>query len=567
MMNCFRNLFIRFIFFIFLSLLFFMNCNTEKAKMIGDFHVFLKNYESKVIPLSKESNLTNFEATTTGKDELYKKMEKLEIKLKKLHSNKEEFAELKKIKESGAVTDPILKRQLDILYNKYLENQQDEKKLEKMVQLQTDLEKRFSTHRVQLNGKKYTDNQIEEILKTSTDSKLLEKTWKASKQVGKTVYEDVLRLVDLRNEAAKELGFANYHDMQLHLNEQDPEQIEQLFDELDELTRDSFISLKAEIDDFLSKRYGIKKSDLMPWHYQNRFFQEAVKIYDVDLDQFYKNKDLIKLTEDYYAGIGLPIEDVINSSDLFEREGKYQHAYCTDIDREGDVRVVCNIQPNHQWMMTMLHEYGHAVYSKFHDRDIPWLLRDAAHIFATEAVANLFQNFAAYPTWLNEIVEVPENEVDKIAEDCFKSIRLETLIFSRWSQVMYRFEKSMYGDPEQDLNKLWWDLVEKYQLLNRPPKRYEPDWASKIHVALYPAYYHNYLMGNLLASQFYYYIIENVLMGDDFRNESFINRKEVGEYLIESVFKPGMKYEWNNMIEKATGEKLTAKYYALHYVR
>ncbi len=544
-----------------------MNCNTEKAKMIGDFQVFLKNYESKVIPLSKESNLTNFEATTTGKDELYKKMEKLEIKLKKLHSNKEEFAELKKIKESGAVTDPILKRQLDILYNKYLENQQDEKKLEKMVQLQTDLEKRFSTHRVQLNGKKYTDNQIEEILKTSTDSKLLEKTWKASKQVGKTVYEDVLRLVDLRNEAAKGLGFANYHDMQLHLNEQDPEQIEQLFDELDELTRDSFISLKAEIDDFLSKRYGIKKSDLMPWHYQNRFFQEAVKIYDVDLDQFYKNKDLVKLTEDYYVGIGLPIEDIINNSDLFEREGKYQHAYCTDIDREGDVRVVCNIQPNHQWMLTMLHEYGHAVYSKFHDRGMPWLLRDAAHIFATEAIATLFQNFAAYPTWLKEIVEVPENEVDKIAEDCFKSLRLETLIFSRWSQVMYRFEKSMYGDPEQDLNKLWWDLVEKYQLLNRPPKRNEPDWASKIHVALYPAYYHNYLMGNLLASQLYYYIIKNVLMGDDFRNESFINRKEVGEYLIENVFKPGMKYEWNNMIEKATGEKLTAKYYALQYVR
>jgi peptidyl-dipeptidase A len=29
---------------------------------------------------------------------------------------------------------------------------------------------------------------------------------------------------------------------------------------------------------------------------------------------------------------------------------------------------------------------------------------------------------------------------------------------------------------------------------------------------------------------------------------------------------PGMRYEWNEMIEKATGEKLTAKYYASQVV-
>ena len=46
--------------------------------------------------------------------------------------------------------------------------------------------------------------------------------------------------------------------------------------------------------------------------------------------------------------------------------------------------------------------------------------------------------------------------------------RNQLLIFSRWCQVMLRFEKGMYENPDQDLNKLWWDLVEKYQLLKRP---------------------------------------------------------------------------------------------------
>ena len=38
--------------------------------------------------------------------------------------------------------------------------------------------------------------------------------------------------------------------------------------------------------------------------------------------------------------------------------------------------------------------------------------------------------------------------------------------------------------------------------LKKPEGRNMPDWATKIHVALYPCYYHNYLLGELLASQF-----------------------------------------------------------------
>ena len=55
-------------------------------------------------------------------------------------------------------------------------------------------------------------------------------------------------------------------------------------------------------------------------------------------------------------------------------------------------------------------------------------------------------------------------------------------MFSRWCQVMLRFEKSMYENPDQDLNELWWDLEEKYQGIKRPEGRNEPDYASKIHI-------------------------------------------------------------------------------------
>ncbi|MBR9977330.1 MAG: M2 family metallopeptidase, partial [Bacteroidetes bacterium] len=140
------------------------------------------------------------------------------------------------------------------------------------------------------------------------------------------------------------------------------------------------------------------------------------------------------------------------------------------------------------------------------------------------------------------------------------------LVFSRWAQVMYRFEKAMYENPEQDLNALWWRLVERYQMLQKPEGRDHPDWASKIHVALYPAYYHNYLMGELLASQLHAHICTRLLDVKDKKREAYIDRPEVGMWLVDNVFKPGRTLHWNELIENATGEKLTAKYYADQFV-
>jgi len=103
-------------------------------------------------------------------------------------------------------------------------------------------------------------------------------------------------------------------------------------------------------------------------------------------------------------------------------------------------------------------------------------------------------------------------------------------------------------------------------LLKRPEGRNEPDWATKIHIALYPCYYHNYLLGELLASQLYYHIVGTIIKSDDYKFQSFAGKPEVGLYLKTMVFAPGNKYYWNDMIEKATGEKLTAKYYAKQFV-
>ena len=544
---------------------FFTGC-VKKEDMTEEFKRFVKDYEAKAVPLFTEANTAYFNATISGKEEDYKKAADLQVQLSKIYASKVDFAKLKRFKDSNTIQDELLNRQLIKIYNAYASSQIDEKKLEEMIRLQNETEKKFSTFRAEVNGKKITDNEVENTLKTSIDSKLLEATWASSKEVGGVINDNLIKLVKLRNEAARELGYKNYHEMSLKLSEQDPQEIENLLNELDDLTRDAFAKLKNDIDEHLAKKYNLPKEKLMPWHYENRFFQEAPKIYNVNLDSYYKDKDVVALTKNYYSGLGLPIDNMVAKSDLFEKEGKYQHAYCTNIDKGKDVRVVCNVKPNYNWMGTMLHEFGHAVYDYNVDSTLPWTLREPAHTFTTEAIAMMFGRMASNGQWLVDVVGITKEEKDKIADESFKSLRLEQLTFSRWVQVVYRFEKAMYENPDQDLSKLWWDLVEKYQMLKRPEGRNKPDYASKIHIALYPAYYHNYLMGELLASQYYAYIVKNVLHSEDLKNQSFVNKPEVGSYLLEKIFKPGTKYYWNEMIEKATGEKLTAKYYAKQFV-
>jgi peptidyl-dipeptidase A len=538
------------------------SCTTKQEKMENRLKTFIAAYETRIIPLYKEMALTSWNANISGSDEDWKKSEKAAFAFASVFTDKESFQALKEIRDAGVVTDPLLARQLELLYQSYLGGQVDTALLAEQIKMETEVGKKYSNFRMTIDGKKLSDNEVENILRNSTDSKKLKEVWEGSKMIGPFVSEDLIKLVKHRNLIATKIGFANYYEMSLKLSGQDPEEVTRIFDELDSLTRENFASLKGDIDAYFSNHYHLPVSELQPWHYQNRYFQEAPQIYKVDFDKYYKNLDPVKLVTKYYESIGLKVEPILEKSDLYEKPGKNQHAFCTDIDHEGDVRTLDNMRSDSYWMNTILHELGHGVYSYYNDRSLPFTLRDAAHAFTTEAIANMFGRFATNPVWMRDMGIIDSAEFLKIRDESFRDQRLKMLVFSRWTQVMYRFEKSMYADPDQDLNKLWWDMVGKYQNLKKPEGRNMPDWATKIHVALYPCYYHNYLLGELLASQFYCYLTTKVT-----KSESFVGDKTVGDYFRENVFKPGSRYYWNEMIERATGEKLTAKYYAKQFVK
>ena len=525
---------------------------------------FIKVHEEKVRPLERAASLAWWAANVTGKDEDFAAKEEAQNRLDAALADTQRFAELKAIR-AGKVGDSTVAREVDVLYLQYLEKQVDPALLRKITARANAIEKAFNVYRARVDGKELADSEVRKVLKESKDPARRKAVWEASKEVGPVVAADLKALVKLRNEAAHALGHQDYHALQLYLNEQSPKQVLTLFDELDDLTRAPFRAAKAEIDARLARNCGTTVDELRPWHYHDPFFQEAPAVSDVSLDAAYAKADILDLCRNFYAGIGLPIDDVIARSDLYEKPGKSPHAFCTDIDREGDVRVLANIVPNEYWMGTMLHELGHSVYSsKTIPRAVPYVLRTEAHILTTEGVAMMFERFSKDADWLRGM-GVPVADPRAFDEAGAKMLRNKLLIFSRWCQVMLRLEMALYRDPDQDLDTLWWDLAETYQGLRRPEGRHAPDYASKIHIVSAPAYYHNYMMGQLFASQVHHAIARDVLGGVDPQTANYVGNKAVGAFMIERVFAPGKTLAWDALTRHATGAGLNPRAFAADF--
>jgi peptidyl-dipeptidase A len=516
---------------------------------------FLEEQTEKIKPLLKKTAYAYWDATTTGKAEKYKEYEDYQKETSKLFNNKKDFEKVKEFIKLD-IKNPLIKRQLEVLYHSYLGNQGDINLINEILEKSTAIEQKFNLFRAKIEGKELTDNQVKDILKKEIDSEKLREAWEASKMQGELVAKDLIELIKLRNTLARSLGFRNYYEFSLEINYQTEKDVAELFKRLDELTKGSFKKIKSEIDNFLSKRYNT--NELKPWHYQDLFFQESPEVYKMDLDKFYKENILLK-AEKFYSNMDFDVSIIIKKSDLYERKGKYQHAYCINLNREGDIRTLMNIKNDEKWMETVLHELGHAVYDKYVDKNLPFLIRENSHILTTEAIAQLFGRNSKKISFIKEFCKISKQEAEEISKELEKSLQIRELIFSRWSQVMVNFERNLYENPEQDLNALWWELVKKYQLIDF--SRNKADWASKIHLVSCPVYYQNYLIGELFASQIVNFASNNILHAKIEKADYFGNKK-IGEYLKEKIFFPGASYKWDDLIKYSTGEKLNPKYWA-----
>jgi peptidyl-dipeptidase A len=531
--------------------------------MSSNIRQYIDRHTEIVAPLHKDYSVKFWELSRSGNDELEKALVTAKERYLKTYNSREEFAQIREWISSNPQLNEVEARQLKLIHDTFVPNQIEPDVLRDIVERETQIENLFNTFRASFEGGEASDNQLRDILRDETDVMRRRATWEATKQVGHEVAPRLLELVAIRNREAHKLGYRDYYSMMFELQELDESWVFSLFDRLEQLSEQAFTEMKAELDETLKRKYGIHERECYPWLYSDPFFQEFPTAGTSDsLDGIFTNSDIQALTRAHYRSIGLDIEDLLGRADLYERQGKSQHAFCLDVDHEGDVRVLCNVRQNERWMSTMLHEFGHAIYDKYNDRSLPFLLRTPAHTLSTEAIAMLNGRMSKSPEWLTKIAGLSKPDADRLSATAFKTLRSEMLIFLRWAITLVRFERKLYRSTGENLNRLWWEYVERFQKITPPPNRDQADWASKNHLATVPVYYQNYVLGELMASQLLRYIHHEVA-----KSESYVGNAEVGSYLVEKIFQPGARYDWNTLLKRATGEDLNPQHFVAQFVR
>jgi len=175
--------------------------------------------------------------------------------------------------------------------------------------------------------------------------------------------------------------------MSLRLDEQEPQEVFRIFDELAARTDDPLPKMKRPSTN-ACRRGGHPRPTRCSLALPGLLLSEPPHLGDVDLDASCPS-ECGEAGGGIYAN-HLNVEPVLARSDLYGGSGKYRCAV-SDLDRAGDVRSCATSATTHSGMKTLLHELGHGVYAFYCDRTLPFMLRDAApHLHHPRAFADMF---------------------------------------------------------------------------------------------------------------------------------------------------------------------------------
>ncbi|MBS0627619.1 MAG: M2 family metallopeptidase, partial [Verrucomicrobia bacterium] len=195
------------------------------------FSQFLDSFVPKVSAKCIQLNKAIWILETTGSQDAADLKAELDTELRLLFNNADTYQDLLKWDQDPSLQDPLLKRQLNVLIRSFKQYCIPKNLLEEIAKQETTLLHTYANFRPTLCGKTLSENDIRTLLKEENDPALRLKAWETSKQIGDVLSPLILSLVKLRNQAAKSVGYTDYFQMQLDLQEIDSSWLFSLLDE------------------------------------------------------------------------------------------------------------------------------------------------------------------------------------------------------------------------------------------------------------------------------------------------------------------------------------------------
>jgi hypothetical protein len=123
--------------------------NSQESQM----QTFIDRHVQTLEPLNTAMGRASYTAEVTGNPEDFDKVRQYRLQINRLFLNQQNYAFLRRMKDSGKVQDLRLARQLDLLLIDFLRSRMDPALLGSSIQLQTRITERYNNYRGSIDGK------------------------------------------------------------------------------------------------------------------------------------------------------------------------------------------------------------------------------------------------------------------------------------------------------------------------------------------------------------------------------------------------------------------------------
>ena len=449
--------------------------------------------------------------------------------------------------------------------------------------------------------------QLEDVLRSSRDYDAQLDAWRGWHTIAQPMRQDYVRFVELVNEGAGEMGYADAGEMWRSGYDMSPVEIAAETDRLWGQVKPLYEQLHCYARTRLEAQYGADRGrvagGMLPAHLMgNMWQQDWGNLWDIlapyqnagSLDitgaleaQYQQNfaaaltrhgaerdatalaqleqdamlataRQMTERAEDFYVSMGmpkLPASYWEKTQFIKPRDRDVVcHASAWDMDMKGDVRTKMCIKPNEEDFTTIYHELGHVYYYLAYNK-LPPVFQAGAHDGFHEAIGDTVV-LAMTPKYLQSINLVGEQQQSQEALiNAQMRMALAKVAFMPFGLMIDRWRWGVFDGSiaPGGYNKAWWDLKAQYQGVAPADARGEEffDPGAKYHVPGNTPYT-RYFLSHVLQFQFYKSLCEAAGHTGPLYECSFYGNKAAGEK-FQAMLAKGASQPWQQSLKELTG--------------
>jgi peptidyl-dipeptidase A len=423
-----------------------------------------------------------------------------------------------------------------------------------------------------------TLDDLGRLMATNRDPKALLAAWEGWHAIAPPLKQPYERFVQLGNQGAKELGFADLGAFWRAGYDMPPDEFAKEVDRLWTQVKPLYDQLHAHVRRRLVATYGadvVPPAGHIPAHLLgNMWAQQWGNIYDLvgppgrapafDLAALLKAKKtdargMVKYGEGFFTSLGFaPLPETFWTRSLLTRPQDRDvvcHASAWNIDSVDDLRIKMCIEINAEDFVTVHHELGHNFYQRAYNTQ-PFLYRTGANDGFHEAIGDAVA-LSITPQYLVKVgllSAAPQTQDDV---EFLLRMALDKVAFLPFGLLVDQWRWKVFSGeiPPAQYNAAWWALREQYQGVAAPGPRPADafDAGAKYHVPANTPYT-RYFLAHILQFQMHRAMCKAAGHTGPLHTCSVYGNTEVGARL-QKMLAMGASKPWPDALEALTGER------------